>query len=79
MTVNPNTLAVGVCYITPAGQVRKITDITTTGGVNYDARGGHNVDGWHPGPQLSNLPSKAKFASDVDREVKCTYHPDYPE
>lgn len=79
MTVSPNSLAVGLCHITPNGQVRRITDITAEGGVNYEARGGRNVKNWAPGPPLSNLPSRDRYASEVDREVKCSYHPDYPE
>ena len=77
MAVDPNSLSVGKCYVTASGQVRRVTDITMTGRVDYEARGSRKVDKWHRGATQSNLPSLARFAGDVDREVKCSYHPDY--
>lgn len=47
MALDPNSLSVGKCYVTANGQVRRIIDITTSGGVDYEARGSRKVNKWH--------------------------------
>jgi hypothetical protein len=79
MSVAPSSIDVGRCYLTANNQVRRIVEITSDDRVNYEARGARNVTGWHPGPNLSSLPSRERFASDVERQVDCDWHPDYPE
>ena len=80
MPIEVQDIEVGKCYVTNAGQVRKVTEITDDGRVNYMARG-HKVipEPWPPGSTKSNPPKKERFAAAVDREVRCDWDSDYPE
>jgi len=82
MAVKPGDVEVGRCFVTPTGQVRKVTEITADGRVDYMARGKSFQRGdasWGNGPTGSALPSLADFANAVDRQVSCDWDPDYPE
>ncbi len=79
MPIKIEDIKVGKCYV--AGkQVRKVTEITDDGRVNYMARG-HKVipEPWPTTPTKSNLPKKETFAAAVDREVRWDWDSDYPE
>jgi hypothetical protein len=70
MAVNPADVRVGRCFITTGGQVRQVTEITADGKVRYLARGGKWKGTWGTDSPLSNPPTLAKFAADVDRRVR---------
>jgi hypothetical protein len=75
MAVRPDTLGIGKCYVTePEKQVRRIETIEGDE-VRFDSRGGSTV-AWSG--QLRRA-TKATFAAEVDREVRCDHHRDYPE
>ena len=76
MAVDPSSLAAGKCYLAKDGQVRRIVEIISDENVNYELRSARQPDDWHPGPPLSSRLNRAKFAADVSREVRCSYHPD---
>lgn len=69
MTVDPNSLAPGKCYLAGDGQVRRIVEILDDN-VNYEVRSAQQPEAWRHGPSLSNRLSRVKFASEVDREVR---------
>jgi hypothetical protein len=76
MAVSPGDIAVGKCYVTPTGQVRRVLKIEAAT-VEYEARGSRAVprDVWGPGTPVAI----DKFVAAVDREVRCNYDPNYPE
>lgn len=78
MTVDPHSLSAGKCYLTSDGQVRRIVEIIGDDNVNYETRSAQQPEEWHPGPPLSNRLSRAKFAADVHREVRCSHGSDEP-
>lgn len=69
MTVDPNSLAPGKCYLTGDGQVRRIVEILDDN-VNYEVRSARQPEEWRHGPSLSSRLSRVKFAAEVDREVR---------
>ena len=75
MAVSINQIAVDKCYVTSMGQVRRVLSIDN-GKIKYEARGKTESGGsWGSWTTVGD----AKFAADVDREVKCDWNPDYPE
>lgn len=69
MPVDPESLTVGKCYITPDGQTRRIIEIIGDDNVVYEVRSTSQPDEWHPGPSLSDRISRVSFADEVDREM----------
>lgn len=69
MSVDPESLTVGKCYITPDGQMRRIVEIIGDENVVYEVRSTSQPDEWHPGSSLSDRISRVSFADEVDREV----------
>ena len=79
MPIKVGDIEVGKCYVV-GKQVRKVTEITDDGRVNYRVRGHKAVaEPWPTTPTQSNLPKKETFAAAVDREVGCDWDSDYPE
>ena len=79
MSVPPEVVKVGRCFVMAKGQVRRVTEITPDGRVNYKARGKRSSAPWGRGPTKSALPSLENFAQAVDRWVRCDWDPDFPE
>lgn len=75
MPVPLNSIAVGRCFVTSTGQVRRVLEIKD-GKVKYESRGKTDRGGSSVG---RTTVSDSRFASDVDREVTCDWNPDYPE
>ncbi len=73
MTVPPESLAVGKCYVTPGNQVRRVLSVEA-GKVTYEARGSKMIKGKWPRRSTVEL---GRFAADVAREVPCHYDPDF--
>ena len=64
-------MAVGKCYLTEIGQVRRVLDIKQAR-VRYESRGKTAHGGsWGALTTVSIL----RFARDVEREVPCDYDP----
>jgi len=78
MSVEIKSIKIGRCFVTRRGQVRKVINIED-GKVEYQTRGSKNVDLWNPGSTKAKRPTLEKFASDVDRAVRCDWDKDYPE
>ena len=74
MPFDPTTIAVGKCYVTLTGQVRKVQEIDGDR-VKYVHRGKKATPGWETGQW--RWASKSTFAADVDQEVACDWDPDY--
>lgn len=76
MAVRVKDIEVGKCYVTNAGQVRRVVKIETK--ITYESRGKKAIPKgkkWNP-----RTTAKAEtFVNAVDREVRCDYDPDYPE
>lgn len=73
MTVKPESVAEGKCYVTSNNQVRKVIKITNDL-VRYERRGART--GWSGHYINQNL---GRFANAVSREVTCDWNPDYRE
>ena len=70
MGVPVESVAVGKCYVTEIGQVRRVLEIKNAI-VKYESRGKTAHGGsWAP-YRISIL----RFARDVEREVPCDYDP----
>lgn len=83
MPVKPEEVVAGACFATAASQVRRIVEITADGRVNYQARGRsfrHGENSWGPsGVTQDNWPNREEFASQVERQVRCDWDPDFSE
>ena len=74
MGVPVASVAVGKCYLTEIGQVRRVLEIKEAM-VKYESRGKTAHGGsWGSLTTVSSL----RFARDVEREVPCDYDPRYP-
>ena len=73
MGVPVESVAVGKCYVTEIGQVRRVLEIKKAM-VKYESRGktAHGRS-WGALTTISIL----RFARDVEREVPCDYDPRY--
>jgi hypothetical protein len=66
MPVDHTRLALGQCYITTAGQVRRILEITPDGNVRFDSRNENMPNGsW----EMEAVVGIDVFAQQADREV----------
>ena len=74
MGVPVEIVAVGKCYVTEIGQVRRVLEIKKAM-VKYESRG-KTAHGRSWGA-LTTI-SIVRFARDVEREVPCDYDPRYP-
>jgi hypothetical protein len=81
VSVIPDDVQVGNCFITDREQVRRVTEITADDKVQYQARGAEfeGEASWGPGSVLSNPPTRAEFAAEVARRVTCDWDRRYPE
>ena len=77
MSIEPNSIAVGLCYRTPAEEVRKVKEVEGDN-VKYVARGGTNRKDWEKSALRRNA-TKAVFAAEVECQVKCHWDKDFPE
>ena len=74
MGVPVEGVAVGKCYLTEIGQIRRVLEIKEAM-VKYESRGKTAHGGsWGALTTVSIL----RFARDVEREVPCDYDPRYP-
>ena len=74
MGVPVESVAVGRCYVTEIGQVRRVLEIKQAM-VKYESRG-KTAHGRSWG-DLTTI-SIVRFARDAEREVPCDYDPRYP-
>ncbi len=74
MSVKLGQIKKGSCFVTTAGQIRRVLDVTDRGRVPYERRGRRaGKTGWW---RVANPPSREKFAGDVMMPVPCDYDPD---
>ena len=76
MSVSASDLEVGKCFVTSSGQVRRILEFSNDGKICYEARGKKSLpenEIWGPKTTVN----AEKFASDVEREVRWDYDPDF--
>jgi hypothetical protein len=73
MSIPPESIQVGKCYLTTTGQVRRVIRIMPNGRVQYEHRLGHAVlkRQWP-----SNIAEARTFAFAVEREVPCDWTPE---
>jgi len=72
MGIPVDSIAVGKCFVTEIGQVRRVLEVKD-GEVKYESRGKTAHGGsWGDVAAVAD----GKFARDVDREVSCDYEPD---
>jgi hypothetical protein len=73
MTIPPESIEVGKCYLMETGHVRQVRRVLPDGRVQYEHRPGHqiNVGAWRPGIQQIH-----SFAFLVEREVACDWTPE---
>jgi hypothetical protein len=74
MGIPVESLAVGKCYLTEIGQVRRVLEIKEAM-LKYESRGKTAHGG--SGGALTTM-SVLRFARDVEREVPCDHDPRYP-
>ncbi len=76
MTIPPESIATGRCYLMETGHVRQVRRLMPDGRVQYEQRPGHQVNtgAWKPGMQEGR-----SFALLVEREVPCDWTPDVDE
>ncbi len=73
MSVPPESITVGKCFVTSGNQVRRVLGIEASK-VTYEARGSKMIKGKWPRRSTVEL---GRFAADVAREVPCHYDPDF--
>jgi hypothetical protein len=77
MPVNREDVQKGRCFRTSTNQVRRVLKITEDDHVQYEARGSRGTDTWNPGSTLTNPPTRAQFAADVEEHVRCDWDINY--
>ena len=72
MSVPPESLQVGKCYLMEGGYVRRVVRLMPDGRIQVEHRSGSSGkgSGWKPGMQDGR-----SFASQVEREVPCDWTP----
>jgi hypothetical protein len=73
MSVPPESIIAGKCFVTDGGQVRRVLSVEAAM-VTYEARGPKMVKGKWPRRKTAEL---GRFATDVMKEVPCHYDPDF--
>ena len=68
MGIPVTEIAVGKCYRTSLGQVRRVLQFSN-GKVTYESRGENASSSWSE----QNSVMDGKFARDVEREVPCDF------
>jgi hypothetical protein len=69
VSLPPESMKVGKCYLTDAGQVRRILHILPNGRVAYERRPAHRPDGpWQEANQDLSM-----FAALAEAEVPCDF------
>ena len=71
MTVPPEKIEPGKCYLMETGHVRRVTRMGLRGRIQYMQRMGHQLKNWQTGAQESR-----SFASIVQHEVPCDWTPE---
>ncbi len=70
MSVPPDKIEVGQCYLFPGDLVRRVVAITPSGGVAYEVRGPRPLKGWRA--RSAHLVS---FAAGAITIIPCDYEP----
>ncbi len=70
MSIPPDRIEVGQCYLFPGDLVRRVVVITPDGGVEYLVRGPRPLKGWRA--RSANLVS---FAAGAIMVIACDYEP----
>ena len=68
MSLPPESIQVGRCYLIEAGQVRRVLAILPDGRVQYEQRAGHRPT-WQV--RRSGILGMRLFSSSVERPVPC--------
>ncbi len=75
MTIPLKSIAVGKCYLTDTGHVRRVLRLTPIGRIQFEVRAGHVMPKiWRIGIQDGR-----SFASQAEREVPCDWTPEMGE
>lgn len=75
MTVPPESIEAGKCYLMETGQVRRVVRLMSDGRVQYEFKGPASPRaGWRPGMQEGR-----SFAFIVERQVPCDWTPEADE
>ncbi len=73
MTIPPESIAVGRCYLTDGNIVRRVVRILPDRRIQYEWRGGHRMK-WKSG-----ILSSREFALAAEREISCDWTPEADE
>ncbi len=71
MSIPPETIQVGQCYLTNSGQVRRVIAVMADGRVRYERRPGDTPDA----PWQEAMQELAIFAALAEGEVPCDLGP----
>ncbi len=76
MSISPESIGVGKCYLTRSGEIRRVLHILPHGQVRYEARRAAVLQsfGWTEG-----VLELALFAALIEREVPCDWTSDADE
>lgn len=69
MPINPSDVVVGGIYATANNQERRVIEVTPTGHVHYESRGGNVKGPWSYGPTKANPPTLETFTSACERVI----------
>jgi hypothetical protein len=73
VSVPPESIQVGQCYLSVTGQVRRVMRVLPDGRVQYEARGGAVARAFNWRTDILDLRS---FAFSVERPVPCDWTPE---
>lgn len=71
MTVPPESIRPGKCYLTQAGHVRRVVRIKPNGRVQFMHRPADALKNWKVGGDM-----RRSFAAEALREIPCDWTPD---
>ena len=76
MSVPPESIEIGQCYLTDTGKVRRVVRILPNGRVQFEWRSGHIIPkvAWR-----TDVIDLRSFAVSVERPVRCDWTPERDE
>ena len=75
MTIPPESIAVGKCYLMETGHVRRVTRMLPGGRAQFERRAAHLL----PKVWKADVQDLRSFAATVEREVPCDWTPEADE
>ncbi len=76
MSIPPESIEVGRCYLTDGGRIRRVIRLMPDGRVQFEHRGARLLQ---KAPWVTGMQEMRSFAFQIEREVPCDWTPEADE